>query len=39
MTSFHIHLVSDSTGETLEHVARACLVNLKNLMQRNMFGI
>jgi len=29
MTSFHIHLVSDSTGETLEHVARACLVQFK----------
>ncbi len=26
MTRFHLHLVSDSTGETVHSVARACLV-------------
>ena len=26
MTSFHLHLVSDSTGETISMVARACMV-------------
>ena len=25
-TSFNIYLVSDSTGETVDHVSRACLV-------------
>ncbi|MDP9137293.1 MAG: phosphoenolpyruvate synthase regulatory protein, partial [Pseudomonadota bacterium] len=24
--NFHVHLVSDSTGETVSSVARACLV-------------
>ena len=31
MTSFNIHLVSDSTGETVEHVARACLVQFSEI--------
>src|SRR5580704_6880768 len=26
MTRFHLHLVSDSTGDTVHSVARACLV-------------
>ena len=26
MTRFHLHLVSDSTGETVHSMARACLV-------------
>ncbi len=26
MSRFHLHLVSDSTGETVHSVARACLV-------------
>ena len=26
MTSFHLHLVSDSTGETISLIARACMV-------------
>ena len=29
MSSFHIHLVSDSTGETVDHVARACLAQFR----------
>lgn len=29
--AFHIHLVSDSTGETLDHVARACLIQFDAL--------
>lgn len=29
--SFHLHLVSDSTGETVETVARAALVQFENL--------
>ena len=28
MSTFHLHLVSDSTGETVSTVARACLVQL-----------
>jgi [pyruvate, water dikinase]-phosphate phosphotransferase / [pyruvate, water dikinase] kinase len=30
MKRFHLHLVSDSTGETLEAVAKACLVQFEN---------
>ncbi len=26
LTRFHLHLVSDSTGDTVHSVARACLV-------------
>ncbi len=26
MQKFHLHLISDATGETVESVARACLV-------------
>ena len=29
MTSFHLHLVSDSTGDTVHAVARACLVQFE----------
>lgn len=29
--TFHIHLVSDSTGETIEAVARACLVQFEGI--------
>lgn len=31
MKSFHLHLVSDSTGETISAVARACLVQFENV--------
>lgn len=31
MTHVHLHLVSDSTGETVLHVARACLVQFKGV--------
>ncbi|HYL48824.1 MAG TPA: pyruvate, water dikinase regulatory protein [Stellaceae bacterium] len=30
MTRFHLHLVSDSTGDTVHSVARACLVQFEN---------
>jgi regulator of PEP synthase PpsR (kinase-PPPase family) len=30
MKTFHVYLVSDSTGETVSMVARACLVQFKN---------
>jgi regulator of PEP synthase PpsR (kinase-PPPase family) len=30
MTRFHLHLVSDSTGETVHSVARACLVQFED---------
>ncbi len=30
MKTFHVHLVSDSTGETVSMVARACLVQFKD---------
>jgi len=29
--SFHLHLVSDSTGETVGLVARACLAQFENI--------
>ncbi len=29
--TFHLHLVSDSTGETTHNLARACLVQFENL--------
>jgi hypothetical protein len=29
VTKFHLHLVSDSTGETVHSVARACLVQFE----------
>jgi regulator of PEP synthase PpsR (kinase-PPPase family) len=29
MTRFHLHLVSDSTGDTVHSVARACLVQFE----------
>ena len=31
MTAYHMHLVSDATGETVNSVARACLVQLKDV--------
>jgi len=31
MQKFHLHLVSDATGETVRHVARACLVQFENV--------
>jgi [pyruvate, water dikinase]-phosphate phosphotransferase / [pyruvate, water dikinase] kinase len=31
MTRFHLHLVSDSTGETVHSVARACLVQFEDV--------
>ncbi len=30
--TFHIYLVSDSTGETVDHVARACLVQFEEFI-------
>ena len=30
MKTFHLHLVSDSTGETIMAVSRACLVQFEN---------
>ena len=31
MTSYHLHLVSDATGETINSVARACLVQFQGV--------
>lgn len=31
MKSFHLHLVSDATGETVTSVARACMVQFENV--------
>lgn len=31
MTTYHLHLVSDATGETISSVARACLVQFKGV--------
>lgn len=31
MTKYHLHLVSDATGETVNSVARACLVQFKGV--------
>ncbi len=28
---FHLHLVSDATGETINSVARACLVQFEDI--------
>ena len=30
VTAFHLHLVSDSTGDTVHSVARACLVQFED---------
>src|SRR5208282_6926099 len=30
MSRFHLHLVSDATGDTVHSVARACLVQFEN---------
>ncbi|MEE2760771.1 MAG: pyruvate, water dikinase regulatory protein [Pseudomonadota bacterium] len=31
MEEFHLHLISDATGETVQSVARACLVQFENV--------
>ena len=31
MNNFHLHLISDATGETVESVARACLVQFEEI--------
>jgi regulator of PEP synthase PpsR (kinase-PPPase family) len=31
MEDFHLHMVSDATGETVQSVARACLVQFENI--------
>ena len=31
MTAHHLHLVSDATGETINSVARACLVQFEGV--------
>lgn len=31
MEKFHLHMVSDATGETVQSVARACLVQFENI--------
>ncbi|MCM0021520.1 MAG: phosphoenolpyruvate synthase regulatory protein, partial [Tagaea sp.] len=31
MKRFHLHLVSDATGETLNGIARACLVQFEHV--------
>jgi len=31
MTIHHLHLVSDATGETINSVARACLVQFEGI--------
>lgn len=33
-TVFHIHLVSDATGETINNIARACIVQFDNVKVR-----
>ena len=30
--SFHLHLVSDATGETIHSIARACLAQFEGIM-------
>ncbi|MAF49434.1 MAG: pyruvate, water dikinase regulatory protein [Rhodospirillales bacterium] len=34
MEEFHLHLISDATGETVQSVARACLVQFENIKPR-----
>ncbi len=34
---FHIHLVSDATGETINSIARACLVQFENVDPQEHF--
>jgi len=31
LTRFHVHLVSDSTGETVSTISRACLVQFEGV--------
>lgn len=33
-STFHVHLVSDATGETINNIARACLVQFENVKIR-----
>ncbi len=35
--SFHIHLVSDATGETINNIARACIVQFENVQPQEHF--
>ena len=37
MKSFHLHLVSDATGETVSSVARACLVQFEDIKPTEHF--
>lgn len=34
MRSFHLHLISDSSGETVSAIARACLVQLSDVQAK-----
>ncbi|HEX8578243.1 MAG TPA: kinase/pyrophosphorylase, partial [Allosphingosinicella sp.] len=34
MTAIHLHLLSDSTGETLELIAKACLAQFEGVEVR-----
>jgi regulator of PEP synthase PpsR (kinase-PPPase family) len=37
---FHVHLVSDATGETINSIARACLVQFENIqVQEHFWGL
>ncbi len=36
-TTHHIHLVSDATGETINNIARACLVQFENVNPQEHF--
>jgi regulator of PEP synthase PpsR (kinase-PPPase family) len=36
-TPFHIHLVSDATGETINNIARACLVQFEDIDPQEHF--
>src|SRR6201999_4421508 len=35
--NFHVHLVSDATGETINSIARACLVQFENVQVQEHF--
>jgi len=35
---FHLHLVSDATGETINAVARACLVQFEGSTRSSISG-
>ena len=36
-TTHHIHLVSDATGETINSIARACIVQFENVKVQEHF--